>query len=97
MSVFPSGAAKARLMAYFGEGTGPIHMDNVNCIGDERSIADCIKQMPGTHNCRHSEDAGVICDYGEPQHSTKEAKGQSDRGMAPPHPPPLHLSETQLC
>uniref|UniRef100_A0A3P9H0A6 Neurotrypsin n=1 Tax=Oryzias latipes TaxID=8090 RepID=A0A3P9H0A6_ORYLA len=69
-----SGAAKARLMAYFGEGTGPIHMDNVNCIGDERSIADCIKQMPGTHNCRHSEDAGVICDYGEPQHSTKEAK-----------------------
>uniref|UniRef100_A0A8C7X4N0 Neurotrypsin n=1 Tax=Oryzias sinensis TaxID=183150 RepID=A0A8C7X4N0_9TELE len=69
-----SGAAKARLMAYFGEGTGPIHMDNVNCIGDERSIADCSKQMPGTHNCRHSEDAGVICDYGEPQHSSKEAK-----------------------
>ncbi|XP_024145323.1 neurotrypsin [Oryzias melastigma] len=69
-----SGTAKARLMAYFGEGTGPIHMDNVNCLGGERSIADCIKQMPGTHNCRHSEDAGVICDYGEPHYSSKEVK-----------------------
>uniref|UniRef100_A0A3B5AAV9 Neurotrypsin n=1 Tax=Stegastes partitus TaxID=144197 RepID=A0A3B5AAV9_9TELE len=59
-----SGVAKARVMAYFGEGTGPIHVDNVKCSGEERSLADCIKQMPGTHNCRHSEDAGVICDYG---------------------------------
>ncbi|XP_037326813.2 neurotrypsin isoform X1 [Pungitius pungitius] len=69
-----SGVAKARVMAYFGEGTGPIHVDNVKCSGEERSIADCIKQPPGTHNCRHSEDAGVICDYGEPQHSYKEVK-----------------------
>ncbi|XP_061882234.1 neurotrypsin [Entelurus aequoreus] len=60
-----SGVAKARVMAYFGEGTGPIHVDNVKCGGDERTIADCIKQQaPATHNCRHSEDAGVICDYG---------------------------------
>uniref|UniRef100_A0A3Q2T3M3 Neurotrypsin n=1 Tax=Fundulus heteroclitus TaxID=8078 RepID=A0A3Q2T3M3_FUNHE len=64
-----SGVAKARVMAYFGEGTGPIHVDNVKCNGEERSLADCIKQKPGTHNCRHSEDAGVICDYGESQHN----------------------------
>nr|XP_040041983.1 neurotrypsin isoform X1 [Gasterosteus aculeatus aculeatus]XP_040041984.1 neurotrypsin isoform X1 [Gasterosteus aculeatus aculeatus] len=69
-----SGVAKARVMAYFGEGTGPIHVDNVKCSGEERSIADCIKQPPGTHNCRHSEDAGVICDYGELQTSYKEVK-----------------------
>ncbi|KAG5849463.1 hypothetical protein ANANG_G00110720 [Anguilla anguilla] len=48
-------------MAYFGEGEGPIHADNVKCAGGERSLADCIKQPVGTHNCRHSEDAGVIC------------------------------------
>ncbi|XP_062864780.1 neurotrypsin isoform X2 [Trichomycterus rosablanca] len=59
-----SGPAKARVMAYFGEGLGPIHVDNVRCAGDERSLADCIKQAVGSHNCRHSEDAGVICDYG---------------------------------
>lgn len=56
--------AKARVMAYFGEGEGPIHIDNVECSGGERTLADCIKQTYGTHNCRHSEDAGVICDYG---------------------------------
>lgn len=52
-------------MAYFGEGQGPIHVDNVKCTGAERSLADCIKEPAGTHNCRHSEDAGVICDYGQ--------------------------------
>lgn len=78
LSVHSSGVAKARVMAYFGEGTGPIHVDNVKCSGEERSIADCIKQLPATHNCRHSEDAGVICDYGESQlPSYKEVKGQS--------------------
>ncbi|KAM5233653.1 neurotrypsin isoform 3-T3 [Hipposideros larvatus] len=57
------GAARARTMAYFGEGKGPIHVDNVKCTGNERSLADCIKDDIGRHNCRHSEDAGVICDY----------------------------------
>nr|XP_014351905.1 PREDICTED: neurotrypsin [Latimeria chalumnae] len=57
------GPAKARTMAYFGEGKGPIHVDNIKCTGNERSLADCIKQDIGTHNCRHSEDAGVICDF----------------------------------
>ncbi|XP_043917594.1 neurotrypsin [Protopterus annectens] len=57
------GIAKARTMAYFGEGKGPIHVDNVKCMGNERSLADCIKQDIGTHNCRHSEDAGIICNY----------------------------------
>lgn len=74
-SVLHRGVAKARVMAYFGAGTGPIHVDNVQCSGEERSMADCIKQAPGTHNCRHSEDAGVICDYGELQPSYKEGKG----------------------
>uniref|UniRef100_A0A8C6TYL7 Neurotrypsin n=1 Tax=Neogobius melanostomus TaxID=47308 RepID=A0A8C6TYL7_9GOBI len=69
-----SGVAKARVMAYFGEGSGPIHMDNVKCSGEERSLVDCIKQTPGTHNCRHSEDAGVICNYGEPQNTYKEVQ-----------------------
>ncbi|XP_063166232.1 neurotrypsin isoform X2 [Candoia aspera] len=57
------GSSRARTMAYFGEGKGPIHVDNVKCTGSERSLTDCIKQDIGKHNCRHSEDAGVICDY----------------------------------
>ncbi|XP_067106406.1 neurotrypsin [Osmerus mordax] len=73
-----SGVAKARVMAYFGEGTGPIHVDNVKCSGEELSLADCLKQTPGTHNCRHSEDAGVICDYGQSQPGTVEGKDPVD-------------------
>ncbi|XP_045069835.1 neurotrypsin [Coregonus clupeaformis] len=69
-----SGVAKARVMAYFGEGEGPIHVDNVKCSGEERSLVDCLKQPTGTHNCRHSEDAGVICDYGQSQLSDTEGK-----------------------
>ncbi|KAJ7425557.1 Neurotrypsin [Willisornis vidua] len=69
------GAARARTMAYFGEGKGPIHVDNVKCTGSERSLADCIKQDIGTHNCRHSEDAGVICD-----HLSRKAPGNSNKG-----------------
>ncbi|KAL4640368.1 neurotrypsin-like [Arapaima gigas] len=73
------GLAKARTMAYFGEGVGPIHVDNVKCTGSERSLVDCIKQPVGTHNCRHSEDAGVICDYG--QHSDTNVSAASICGL----------------
>ncbi|XP_053891794.1 neurotrypsin-like isoform X2 [Malaclemys terrapin pileata] len=60
-----SGAAKARTMAYFGEGHGPIHLDNVECSGTERTLGECVKPDNEIHNCWHSEDAGVICDYME--------------------------------
>ena len=56
--------AKARSMAYFGEGQGPIHLDNVRCSGNESSLGQCAAAMgKDGHDCRHSEDAGVICDY----------------------------------
>nr|XP_014343396.1 PREDICTED: neurotrypsin-like isoform X1 [Latimeria chalumnae] len=51
------------MMAYFGEGKGPIHLDNVKCSGSENLLEECVKRDNGTHNCWHSEDAGVICDY----------------------------------
>lgn len=73
----PRGPARARTMAYFGEGKGPIHVDNVKCTGNERSLAECIKQDIGRHNCRHSEDAGVICDY-----LSKKATGNSNKGKS---------------
>ena len=55
----------ARVSAYFGEGSGLILLDNVNCNGGEASIFVCNQRnFFGEHDCTHNEDAGVIC-YGE--------------------------------
>lgn len=53
--------ATAISFAFFGEGTGPILLDNVQCGGSERRLFDCPGNPVGTHNCNHFEDAGVRC------------------------------------
>ena len=54
----------ARVSAYFGEGSGIILLDNVNCNGREPTIFGCSHRNFGEHDCGHQEDAGVVC-YGE--------------------------------
>ena len=55
------GAMEAVSRAGFGQGSGPIQLDNVQCVGNENSLADCPANPIGIHNCGHSEDAGVRC------------------------------------
>ena len=50
----------SRYRAYFGQGTGPILVDDLRCRGDEASIQYCPQNTYG-HNCLHNEDAGVEC------------------------------------
>ena len=45
--------------AYYGEGSGRIH--NVNCIGSEFLIENCLHGLWGVQSCSHSQDAGVKC------------------------------------
>ena len=51
----------AQSFAHFGQGSGPITLDNVQCTGTETSLTSCTHGGIGVHNCGHSEDASVIC------------------------------------
>ena len=63
---------------FFGEGSGPIWLDEVDCPAGEvdrggvSSLSSCGHDSWGRNNCDHDEDAGVICTASSP----------------PPHPPP---------
>ena len=47
--------------AMYGRGTGPIHLDNVRCIGNESRLSQCPHNGIGRHDCSHHGDAGVMC------------------------------------
>ncbi|KAJ8040673.1 Deleted in malignant brain tumors 1 protein [Holothuria leucospilota] len=47
--------------ARFGEGVDPVWLDDVACTGSEDNIGSCGNNGWGIEDCRHREDAGVIC------------------------------------
>ena len=49
--------------AFYGEGSGQIWLDDVNCVGTELTIAHCSHRGWGSHNCSHGQDASVKCNF----------------------------------
>ncbi|TWW82287.1 Neurotrypsin [Takifugu flavidus] len=61
-----SGAALAA--GGFGQGKGPIHLDQVRCTGKEEFLGECPSLGQDVQGCRRRRDAGVKCDV-TPQES----------------------------
>ena len=59
LSYFTDAVAYSR--AFYGQGTGSIWLDNVQCTGTESRLFDCPANSVGSHNCGHSEDASASC------------------------------------
>ncbi|XP_010186573.1 PREDICTED: deleted in malignant brain tumors 1 protein-like, partial [Mesitornis unicolor] len=54
-------AMSAPGLSGFGQGSGPIWLDRVSCLGTEATIAECPGRPWGHHSCNHVEDASVVC------------------------------------
>ncbi|KAG7242989.1 hypothetical protein INR49_017680 [Caranx melampygus] len=54
-------ALSVKYKAYYGRGQDQVWMDDIECTGLEKSLAECPHRGFGEHDCDHSEDAGIEC------------------------------------
>ena len=48
--------------AFFGAGTGPIFLDEVQCSSSASELLECSSRPILSHDCSHADDAGVGCE-----------------------------------
>ncbi|XP_027695616.1 deleted in malignant brain tumors 1 protein-like [Vombatus ursinus] len=82
-------AIAAPTEAWFGEGSGEILLDDVECTGRESDLGQCSHADWFIHNCGHGEDASVICSALSIEDSAHASPGVIDTNMpSDSNPPP---------
>ena len=49
------------LSSHYGQGTGPIWINGVECLGNESDLFACAHNKISNHSCEHDQDASVEC------------------------------------
>ena len=57
-------STKVYKAAHFGEGVGPIWLDNLDCEYGETDVGSCRQNSIGINDCDHTQDVGVTCSGG---------------------------------
>lgn len=70
-------------------GTGPIWLDNVNCLGVESTLIECGHNGWLVHNCDHEEDAGIFCGNSPPPDGLADSTVVNDTNK-PVGPPGMY-------
>ena len=59
-----TGASAVTSSSTFGQGSGPIIFDDLQCTGLEYRLIDCVHSA-AVDGCSHTQDVGVICIAGK--------------------------------
>ena len=65
-----TGATAVTSSFTFGQGSGPIIFDDIQCTGLEYRLIDCVHSAI-VDGCSHTQDAGVICIAGKKHFAEK--------------------------
>ena len=67
-----------RTSSYYGNGKGPIWLDQIVCDGTEDGLDKCLRGKWAVHNCDHGEDVGIVCSNETTKKVTKKLSKLED-------------------
>ena len=70
ISFYFTGATAVSSSSTFGQGSGSIILNDLQCTGLEYRLIDCVHSV-AVRSCSHSQDVGVICIAGKKHFAQK--------------------------